>query len=132
MVENQKSSGVFITPTSVEGTSVEGVKDGKLGCPCKGRRANSALCIGRGKIESPGDDADAGDAAWLIRRFPEITRLPSGSNGGVATDDDVEAVAGLSSAPLIRLLLGPGLGSGKGNSPTEASSQITSLKARQL
>lgn len=120
-VENQNSSG---------GSNAAG---GKAICPCKGNLPNSALCIGRVNVAvvSGVVDAAAAEAKALdTRRLPEMARVPSASGGGVVCDNAAVESAdedGLSWS-LSRLLFGPGLGSGRGNSPTEASSQMTSLR----
>lgn len=78
---------------------------------------------------SGGGGGAAGAMALDTLRLPEMTRLPSTSGGGVVLDNTVlETVDVGLSLSLSRLLFGPGLGSGRGNSPTEASSQITSLE----
>lgn len=48
--ENHISSGVFSTPESVTSVDPPGGKGEKCVCPCKGSRANSALCIGSGNV----------------------------------------------------------------------------------
>ena len=67
----------------------------------------------------------------MTLREPAILRGPS-TNPGLEVDEGAEpAEIGLSES-LSRLLFASGLGCGSGKSPTDASSQRTSLKRHQM